>query len=247
MYLQITTKCNMNCDHCCYSCSMKGKHMDWSTFIDSISFIIQYGNESISIGGGEPTLHPRFFDILKECLNEFDYVWLATNGSQTESMFRLSDIIEGNDYADCDCSQEEIESGYCTCLDNAIYQENKLSVALSQDHFHDEIDYRIVELWTKRANIHRRSNYEVRDVSRSIINQGRAKKTGVGWNEYSCICPDLIINPSGKVKLCGCTNAPYIGDIWNGISTKWENIINQDIFRDENCYNAYNRNLNKGE
>ncbi len=38
MYIQITTKCNMTCEHCCYSCNKNGKHGDYSTMIDSIAF-----------------------------------------------------------------------------------------------------------------------------------------------------------------------------------------------------------------
>ena len=83
-YLQITTKCNMNCAHCCYSCSMRGKHMDNHLIQQAIDFAESIDNYSIAIGGGEPTLHPQFFDILKRSLQVFDNVWLATNGSQTE-------------------------------------------------------------------------------------------------------------------------------------------------------------------
>lgn len=229
--------------------------MEWNTFIDAVSFMRNW-SESISIGGGEPTLHPRFFDILKTCLDNFDYVWMATNGSQTETMQRLAAIIDGEDSTYlldngdyCDCTEEEIEDGECYCYekadDDVIYQEDKLSVALSQDCFHDPIDKRIVQLWTRRANVHRHSHFEIRDVGQSnsgIIAQGRAKKTGAGWNEDDCVCSDVIIRPNGKLKLCGCTNAPIIGDVWSGIIEKWEEILNDDGFRDANCYNYWKRN-----
>lgn len=224
---------------------MRGKHGDLQTIKNSIYFIAQtYGEESISIGGGEPTLHPDFFEILQLCLQQFDYVWLATNGSQTDKMYRLSNIIEGCDepQMDCDCTEDELEDYGCLCYekygDDLIYQENKLSVALSQDYFHDEINERIVNLWTIRAK-DRASGYEIRDVTKAnsgIIAEGRAVKTGSGWNTDDCVCPDIFIAPDGKIKLCGCKKSPIIGDTNSGIESKWKNIIdNNDNFNDTHC------------
>lgn len=245
MYLQITTKCNMKCSHCCYSCTMKGKHGNLATIRKAIYFAASIDDETISIGGGEPTIHPDFFEILKLCLQEFNYVWLATNGSQTDAMFRLADIIDGNDYPECDCTEDEIEDYGCLCYekyeDEIIYQEDKLSVALSQDYFHDEIDQRIVDLWTNRSKING-SHFEIRDVTQSnsgIIAEGRARKTGSGWNEDDCVCSDLFIRPDGKIKLCGCLKSPVIGDIWDGIDEKWKDVVyNNDDFNDTRCHKA---------
>lgn len=247
MYLQITTKCNMTCDHCCYSCNKNGKHADWETVVDMVSFARDW-TESISIGGGEPTLHPRFFDILKMCLEDFDYVWMASNGSQTNIMYRLADIIDGNDYPGCECSEEDIDNGNCACYDKGIHQEDKLSVALSQDWFHDPINERIVDLWTSRANVHRHSHFEIRDVTRSekgIIKSGRAIRTYTWQDEEGCICSDILIRPDGKIKLCGCTKSPIIGDIWSGIEEKWEKIIQEDEgYQDVNCFRGIGESNN---
>ncbi len=249
MYLQITTKCNMACPHCCYSCSMKGKHGDLQTIKDSIRFALDY-TEIISIGGGEPTLHPDFFEILKTCLWEFDSVWMATNGSKTDIMYRLDNIINQEDYPECDCQEEYTKEELieytgdeygCLCHEkiqnDTILQENKLTVALSQDYFHDPIDQRIIDLWKSRK-------YEIRDVTEGhtgIIAEGRAKRTGSGWNEEGCVCPDLLIRPDGKIKLCGCKKSPIIGDVYYGIEGKWDEIIrNNEEFNDTRCFKALN-------
>jgi hypothetical protein len=239
-YLQITTKCNMSCSHCCYSCGKNGKHGDYYTILRGIEFARDMGDESISIGGGEPTLHPRFFDILRKCMQNFDYVWMATNGSKTKSMYRLSSILNDCDYENFDCTCSE-EDGYCQCYDNPEIignSENRLSVALSQDYFHDQIDSRIVDLWTKRANQHTNNRYEIRNVTNSyigVIGQGRAKKNG--YDGKHCVCPDIIIKPDGKIRLCGCTKSPVIGDVFYGIEKKWEDIIyNDDGYNNEKCY-----------
>ena len=173
MYLQITKKCNMTCKHCCYSCDMDGEHGDYYTIMKSIDYANRCGVESISIGGGEPTMHPRFFDILRVCLDVFGYVWLASNGSQTKTMLRLSNIIEGCDFESfetedyCTCDQEEMaENDYqCYCEpEGLLYQEDKLSIALSTDYFHDPIDERVRELW-ERGNKTQPGTYELRDVT----------------------------------------------------------------------------------
>jgi organic radical activating enzyme len=250
VYLQITTKCNFTCAHCCYSCNRNGKHGDYHQIIDNIAFARSYDDNSpslffrsITIGGGEPTLHPRFFDILRYCLNDFEYVWMATNGSQTKTMFRLADIINQEDYPECTCkTDEERDNCYCHENDtNSIYQEDKLTVALSQDPWHDMIDDRIVRLWTREANRHNRSGFEIRNVSASrngAIAAGRAKRTGAGWAE-GCVCSDIIIKPDGKLRLCGCANAPVIGTTWDGIEEKWEKFMqNEEFYHDTNCYNG---------
>ena len=252
MYLQITEKCNMTCEHCCYSCDMQGQHMPWGTLVDAVAFIRDY-NDHISIGGGEPTLHPDFFKALKICLDDFDYVWLATNGSQTAAMYRLADIIDGCDWPDCDCEEEQpelFEEYGCLCHEkmevDVIYQEEKLGVALSQDHFHDPIDQGVVDLWNRRANRHGPSHFEIRDVARSrsgIIAEGRAVETGSGWNTDDCVCADVVIKIDGSLRLCGCTDAPKIGDIWNGIDEYWEGILNDEIFREADCWKRWAQKL----
>jgi len=238
MYLQTTLRCNMKCSHCCYSCSMRGKHGDFNTIVDAIAFA-RNNTELITIGGGEPTLHPRFFDILKLCLEDFDYVWMATNGSQTAVMKRLADIINGNDFENVECTCSDDERDYCTCYEDSeeiIYQEDKLSVALSQDSFHDPIDQWVVDYWTKMSK-RDWSHYEIRNVEQSNSGpaaQGRAKKHGY-WGEQ-CVCNDIIIKPDGKLKMCGCSRSPVIGDVWRGIDEKWEKFMEKDKYNDTKCY-----------
>lgn len=240
MYLQITTRCNMTCAHCCYSCRPgKGTHADYQTIIDMVSFAQGY-EDTITIGGGEPTLHPRFFDVLRLCLDRFDYVWMATNGSNTKAMYRLADIIDGNDYPDCDCENPD----YCRC-EGGIYQEGKLGVALSQDYFHEQekVSQKIVDLWTRRA-VNRGSGFEIRNVTQArdgVAAQGRAKRTSSGWGDH-CVCEAHILKPDGSIKLCGCIGAPTIGDIWRGIDAKWSDKMEaSEKYQDERCFQAFRR------
>jgi MoaA/NifB/PqqE/SkfB family radical SAM enzyme len=206
-------------------------------------------DETITIGGGEPTLHPDFWEILRECLGFFDYVWMATNGSQTHIMYDLSALLdEGfcHPEQECTCEQEDLDNGYdCECYGDYIQtnREDQFAVALSQDCFHDPIDQRVVDLWTRRSKA-RGSGYEVRDVTRGhngVIAQGRAKRENTGWNEDDCPCGDIIIKPDGRLKLCGCTGSPIIGDVWDGMEKKWEEVWGNpeyEGFHDTRCWKS---------
>ena len=235
MYLQITEKCNMTCAHCGFSCTMGGKHGDRRVIMDAIRFATDYGDEFIEIGGGEPTLHPDFFDILKTCLWEFENTWMATNGSQTDIMYRLHDIINNEDHPECDCEEldpEQYEKYDCLCHEKLDYYplmgEDKLEVVLSQDCYHDPIDSKILDLW-------KRNNYEIRDVSDGVSDTGRANKNQLS-SDNTCVCAGIIIKPTGKLKLCGCEDSPIIGDIYSGVENKWANFMDTDEYRGNNCY-----------
>lgn len=190
MYLQITTKCNMSCAHCCYRCSMHGMHMRrevWETAID----FAKNQEDSISIGGGEPTLHPNFWEILGLCLGSFEFVWLATNGSQTNTAIALAGLAK----------------------------KGAIGCALSQDYWHDEIDYRVVEAFQIVGRRGDNDGREIRNVSEHPENLSPGRDPTLAGNPKNCPCPGLFITPTGKIKACGCRRSPVIGNVFDGIST----------------------------
>ena len=125
MYLKITSRCNMSCAHCCGNCTAKGVDMSQKTFDAAINLAENY-SETISIGGGEPTLHPRFWQFLGQCLGTFDSVWLATNGSKTKTALQLANMAK----------------------------KGILGVALSQDTYHDPIDPTVIQAFTKNRALY---------------------------------------------------------------------------------------------
>jgi hypothetical protein len=228
-YIQITEKCNMSCDHCCYSCTMQGQHMPLQTAKMAIDFAVDNGfDEALSIGGGEPTLHPDFFEILKYALDSGCNVWMATNGSQTEVMKRLYNIIIENDWdsfeCTCEASLDPDDPDYyedCNCQHDYITADKRLSVALSMDIYHDPIDYWVSDTWrtmSEKNQWHSDSynGFEIRNVIGGVKAEGRAIETGVA-EEEGCVCSFPIVKIDGSVRLCGCSDSPEIGNIWDGI------------------------------
>jgi hypothetical protein len=225
--------------------------MDYHDVLEAI----RLSGDMITLGGGEPTMHPRFFDILQRALWTADYVWLATNGSQTSTMYRLDRIMLGedspmyNDDYECTCEEDDpeyFESDGCVCYekfyDNDIItmeRDNQLAVALSQDPWHDPIDPNVVDLWMRRK-------YEIRNVSQKTggaIAVGRAKKTGVGWDEDICVCPGRMIRATGKIHACGCKKSPVIGHVRTGITQEWEDALNDSGgYANEECIKGMDYN-----
>ncbi len=116
MYIQITTKCNMLCEHCGMNCTAKGENMSFKTFKKAIAESSGY----ITIGGGEPTIHPQFEKFLIYAVSQCDAVNMITNGKRTNIAIALAKLAENND---------------------------NLSVYLSKDPYHEKIDEVVVKMF----------------------------------------------------------------------------------------------------
>ena len=122
MYIQITDNCNMTCAHCCFSCGPRKRNfMTPEVFQRAIEFSNQI-EDHISIGGGEPTCHPKFWDFLWYALIhhnttcEENKIWMATNGKKTEDALKLLNLTK----------------------------KGIITAVLSQDIYHEDIDYEVV-------------------------------------------------------------------------------------------------------
>jgi MoaA/NifB/PqqE/SkfB family radical SAM enzyme len=171
------------------ACTKKGQDMSLETFRKALEY-----DECIGIGGGEPTIHPQFWEMLGLAIGRCDSVWLATNGKQTETALALARLA----------------------------QKGVIGCALSQDPYHEKIDKRVVEAFKKSTrdamNDYSRTRNidmrEIRDTSKHLINAGRCD-----WGKNDCICPELFVQPDGNVRECGCADAPIIGNVFDGFET----------------------------
>jgi MoaA/NifB/PqqE/SkfB family radical SAM enzyme len=81
--IEITGKCNMNCEHCRAS-NQKRKDMPLEQIIKIVKFARQFSPnyKEIILSGGEPLLHNNFKKVLTEVKkNGGDFITLTTNGS----------------------------------------------------------------------------------------------------------------------------------------------------------------------
>jgi hypothetical protein len=209
LYVQITTRCNHTCAHCMFDCTMMGEHMAMRTFNAACRFAESRG-DSIFIGGGEPTLHPRFWDIVGRVMrtnadfaNELGgpAVSLVTNGSRTEDALRLARLAE----------------------------VGLMYVSLSRDQFHDDIDERVVRAFQPperrdELDLGRRDNRDHREIRNTIRN---LRAVGRGANlpgaQPGCGDCDPIVTPDGRIWRCSCRKE-QIGDVFKGMSVRSDDL-----------------------
>ena len=81
MILAITSRCTMGCSHCLNDCLPEGVDMSQEKFNQFLKMIKETGTMApILVSGGEPTLHPNWFEMVKTLLDNGFYTMLLSNG-----------------------------------------------------------------------------------------------------------------------------------------------------------------------
>lgn len=95
VYFEITRRCNLKCKYC-----YNNSHMDFSKELGKeqifklIDELYNAGTFEIRLTGGEPTLHPDFFEIVKYINDKDFFLSLGTNGVWSEEL--TQEIIKSN-------------------------------------------------------------------------------------------------------------------------------------------------------
>ena len=80
-FLYLTEKCNLKCRACYVNAGEKYcQEADYSLMRDAVYSSKSYGAKSIIIMGGEPTIWPHFFDLLKYTLDNNLHIVIDSNG-----------------------------------------------------------------------------------------------------------------------------------------------------------------------
>lgn len=98
--LDLTTACNYRCDHCIDWDILNSAHKyDEDELLASISQMTERGLRSvILIGGGEPTLFPRFVEFVGE-LKALDLqVAVVSNGSRGDRLLAIAPLLDERDW-----------------------------------------------------------------------------------------------------------------------------------------------------
>lgn len=88
MYVEITSKCNLHCVHCYNdSGADKDTYMSMAVFERIISYVQGTDYKNIAISGGEPLLHPSFYEFVDLCrANKVSYT-IVSNGTLINEHF----------------------------------------------------------------------------------------------------------------------------------------------------------------
>lgn len=221
MYIQITTKCNMNCSHCC-NYEENGEHMTFDMFKEVLNKwgeTLKKNNRCIVLGGGEPTIHPNFWEII-DYSKKYGLPWLATNGKRTDDLIKLTHMAK----------------------------EGEIYVVLSLDRWHEKINIEAENMF-RDGLIQKNKNYwypekgkgnkDKREI-RTCLNPAYSGRWKIK-KRTSCHCKEVRVKPNGNIYCCGCESSdiehcPIIGTVYNGIEEKYKYV---DIVNVGKCYKDY--------
>jgi MoaA/NifB/PqqE/SkfB family radical SAM enzyme len=202
-----------------FSCTEEGEDMSMETFQQALS----HQSEYVTIGGGEPTIHPLFWPMLIETISHpyINDMWMATNGAETETALKLARLAK---------------KGVIAC-------------ALSQDKWHDPIDDEVLEAFGFYDEKKPRRHYfagnpfepvdqrEIRCTEKHIVKAGRAIYYDLAAEDAStCEC-GFIVKPNGEIRQCQCPDSTIIGHVANDpcIDQKyWDNDANGYCYKNLN-------------
>ena len=87
--VSITSRCNRCCDFCYRQSSWQGKDISFDDYKLIIEHAKDCGVQQIALGGGEPTLHPNFCEILKLTKENGIVPNYSTNGDNLDDNILL--------------------------------------------------------------------------------------------------------------------------------------------------------------
>ncbi len=195
----------MHCPHCVEDSSEHGADMYIEIFRAAIDMICKYKQNyrtgfipntlHVDIGGGEPTVHPEFWDLIDIACNaikpgadvfaKFAFtkqlrplsgLKVYTNGKNVEDALRLVDMAE-----------------------NGL-----LDVALSLDKYHESISSDVEYAFKCSSSSH----VGIACAGNSPVRAGRAAMNDIS-TVVTCVCSEPIISSNGLIYACGCKSETF--------------------------------------
>lgn len=96
--VQIDERCNLHCAHCFVSATRQGQSMPYEQITRKlIPRLAQCRVERVTLTGGEPTIHPRFLDVVRAFRDARMYIGVCTNATtlddaQIEALQRIGGV-----------------------------------------------------------------------------------------------------------------------------------------------------------
>jgi MoaA/NifB/PqqE/SkfB family radical SAM enzyme len=221
MYIQLTDRCNMKCDHCCMDSHSRRKRFMSEHVYELCLRLAEDRSEYTTLGGGEPTLHPMFFPFLYKAMNSY---WLGrldtppfivTNGKNRNRAMKLFQLTQEDPDTGMFVDQLSKERWSDPEYWN-YYEKAGVAVDLSTDYYHEPIHPDVSNAYHMAENRRKRSYGYLVDRSveaagirnganTHVMGIGRALKNGIAaFDKDECCCDTLFIDPDGVVFSCGC-------------------------------------------
>lgn len=98
--LDLTTACNYRCDHCIdWDKLNTGVNYDTTELFQSLENLVRDGLKSvILIGGGEPTIHRKFEEVVHFLKERNVSIGLVTNGSRGDVLLNVAPVLTRGDW-----------------------------------------------------------------------------------------------------------------------------------------------------
>lgn len=197
LYIQITTRCNILCPYCIFSCTTEGEDMSFQDFKEIVSPLGLY---AVMLGGGEPTVHPDFWRMFYALKDRHLDVSVVTNGQKAECALRLANLAKKGE-----C---------CAVLSTDPIYKQPIQIPRVWYAFENGLDMRKSSDLYSSAPRDRRRIYNVT----KFVRMGRAVENDPGGAAHtSCCCDEgdgsLFVSTKGDLYSCGCEFRKCYGNV----------------------------------
>jgi MoaA/NifB/PqqE/SkfB family radical SAM enzyme len=220
LWLEITGKCQLACEHCYADSGPTGSHgsMTSAAWMRVIQEAAQLGIEMVQFIGGEPTLHPEFDALVRHALASGLNVEVYTNlirvTPEQWALFELPGVQLATSYYSDDASEHESITGrrgsHRQTLDGiaeALRRDIPLRVGLIRTRNGQHVDeacHQLAELGVIDVKVD-----HLRQVGRGIRDREAAMDQLCG----NCASGVLAVSPSGEVWPCVFARWMSVGNV----------------------------------
>lgn len=150
--LDLTSACNFSCPHCVDSTIINTRdYLGTDTIKLSIDTLLEKGLRAvILIGGGEPTLHKDFTDIVRYIKSKSLQVGIVTNGTRLDSVACVAELLGKNDWVRLSidaATQETFNKSHRPKTRVSLYDILDISRRMKNRNPHFQLGYSFVIVW----------------------------------------------------------------------------------------------------